>query len=198
MALRKVKQLEPTQDYGFKIPLQTEQEAIQDRNEEPSMNPHNSISSENLNENFESVSKANFLKSSAMDRIIYFDNDSVSMQRTAKIAEGVYDFCIVEITVRENVETQYGLKDQYLITFSLYDESTEQFTKLSMPYNISSNQQSALMIFLGAFKDVFKGKKITIRHLIGMIGQARITHVISEDGNVFEKVEIVGVDNPNT
>lgn len=174
---------------------QDEIESIENGKEEPTMNHLNTVSSSNLEEEH---NKSDALKGSAMERVFTFGDGFVSMRRTAKIAEGVYDFRIDDIGVKENVETQYGIKDQYVIEFSLASESTQQITTLSLPYNISSNQQSALMMFLGAFKEVFKGQRITMRYLIGMIGQARIYHVVSEAGNVFEKIEILNVENPIT
>lgn len=197
MALKKVRRPvinKPSEDNNKEL----EQEANKNGKEELSMNQQNTINNENMNERLsESFSNAS-QRSDAMERIISFGDDSVSMQRTAKVPEGIYDYNIDEIDVRENVQTQYGLKDQYVITFSLYSEVTEQVTKLSLPYNISSNQQSALMMFLGAFKQVFKGQRITMGHLIGLTGQARVHHVNSEAGNIFEKIEVLTVENPNT
>ncbi|TWL84926.1 hypothetical protein CHCC15291_0670 [Bacillus licheniformis] len=37
-----------------------------------------------------------------------------------------------------------------------------------------------------------------MKHLEGLTGQARIHHVVSVAGNVFEKIEILTVENPNT
>ena len=176
-----------------------ENEANSKGKEEPSMNQLNTVNSNNLNGRYhESFSNTTVQKGSALERVISFEDDLISMKRIAKIHEGVYDYRIEEVTVRENVETQYGLKDQYVVSFSLYSEITDQITKLLLPYNISSNNQSALMMFLGAFKGIFKGQRITMRHLVGLIGQARIYHVVSEAGNVFEKIEILTVENPNT
>lgn len=53
-------------------------------------------------------------------------------------------------------------------------------------------------MFLGAFKQVFKGQRITMGHLIGLTGQARVHLVTSEAGNIFEKIEVLTVENPNT
>lgn len=152
----------------------------------------------NSNEGNLKTSLSEARKATALDRVISFGDDSVSMPRTAKIEEGVYGFRIDNITVRENVETQYGRKDQYVVSFSLAGKFSEPVTRLSIPYNISSNQQSALMTFLGAFMEVFRGQKITIGRLIGLIGEAHIYHVVSETGNVFERIEILSVRNPNT
>lgn len=203
MALKKVRRpvTEPSKD---RIPFYKrleqglpEGEANTNEGKEPFMNPFNTVSSEETNEIAGSNSNASFQQSPVMDKIISFQDGSVSMQRLAKVEEGVYGFSIDEITVRENVRTQYGMKDQYVITFSFYSGTSEQFVKLSKPYNISSNQQSALMIFLGAFREVFKGQRITIRHLIGMTGRARVHHVVSEAGNVFEKIEVIDVEGQN-
>jgi hypothetical protein len=196
MALKKVRR--PVLNTPSEDNNTLEQEANKNGKEELSMTQNNTVSNENLNERlFESFSNTP-QKSAAMERIISFGDDSVSMKRMAKVDEGLFEYRIDEITVRENVVTQFGLKDQYVITFALYSEVTKQVTKLSLPFNISSNQQSALMMFLGAFKQVFKGQRITMGHLIGLTGQARIHHVTSEAGNIFEKVEILTVENPNT
>ncbi|MBD8071545.1 hypothetical protein [Bacillus sp. PS06] len=197
MALKKVRRPvinKPSEDNNKEL----EQEANKNGKEELSMNQHNTNSNENMNERLSESFSNTSQRSDAMERIISFGDDSVSMQRTAKVPEGIYDYNIDEIDVRENVQSQYGLKDQYVITFSLYSEVTEQVTKLSLPYNISSNQQSALMMFLGAFKQVFKGQRITMGHLTGLTGQARVHHVTSEAGNIFEKIEVLTVENPNT
>ncbi|MDR4316648.1 Uncharacterised protein [Niallia circulans] len=197
MALKKVRRPvinKPSEDNNKEL----EQEANKNGKEELSMNQQNTINTENMNERLsESFSNAS-QRNDAMERIISFVDDSVSMQRMAKVNEGLFEYRIDEINVRDNVVTQFGLKDQYVITFSLYSEVTEQVTKLSLAYNISSNQQSALMMFLGAFKQVFKGQRITMGHLIGLTGQARIHHVTSEAGNIFEKIEILTIENPNT
>ncbi|HFK1768061.1 TPA: hypothetical protein ACGXGV_000354 [Bacillus paranthracis] len=197
MALKKVRRPvinKPSEDNNKEL----EQEANKNGKEELSMNQQNTINNENINERLsESFSNAS-QRNDAMERIISFVDDSVSMQRMAKVNEGLFEYRIDEINVRDNVVTQFGLKDQYVITFSLYSEVTEQVTKLSLAYNISSNQQSALMMFLGAFKQVFKGQRITMGHLIGLTGQARIHHVTSEAGNIFEKIEILTIENPNT
>lgn len=197
MALKKVRRPvinKPSEDNNKEL----EQEANKNGKEELSMNQQNTINNENMNERLsESFSNAS-QRNDAMERIISFVDDSVSMQRMAKVNEGLFEYRIDEINVRDNVVTQFGLKDQYVITFSLYSEVTEQVTKLSLPYNISSNQQSALMMFLGAFKQVFKGQRITMGHLIGLTGQARVHHVTSEAGNIFEKIEVLTVENPNT
>ncbi len=197
MALKKVRRPvinKPSEDNNKEL----EQEANKNGKEELSMNQQNTINNENMNERLsESFSNAS-QRNDAMERIISFVDDSVSMQRMAKVNEGLFEYRIDEINVRDNVVTQFGLKDQYVITFSLYSEVTEQVTKLSLAYNISSNQQSALMMFLGAFKQVFKGQRITMGHLIGLTGQARIHHVTSEAGNIFEKIEILTIENPNT
>lgn len=197
MALKKVRRPvinKPSEDNNKEL----EQEANKNGKEELSMNQHNTNSNENMNERLSESFSNTSQRSDAKERIISFGDDSVSMQRTAKVPEGIYDYNIDEIDVRENVQTQYGLKDQYVITFSLYSEVTEQVTKLSLPYNISSNQQSALMMFLGAFKQVFKGQRITMGHLISLTGQARVHHVTSEAGNIFEKIEVLTVEKPNT
>ncbi|MBL5766576.1 hypothetical protein B5V88_05390 [Heyndrickxia sporothermodurans] len=202
MALKKVRRPvinKPSEDNKIvQEQEQPEQEANQSGKEESSMNKHNTVNNENPTEEISETLSNTIQGSPAMERIISFGDDSVSMQRTAKVPEGIYDYNIDEIDVRENVQTQYGLKDQYVITFSLYSEVTEQVTKLSLPYNISSNQQSVLMMFLGAFKQVFKGQRITMGHLIGLTGQARVHHVTSEAGNIFEKIEVLTVENPNT
>ncbi|KAA0808417.1 hypothetical protein EI976_12575 [Bacillus licheniformis] len=197
MALKKVRRPvinKPSEDNNKEL----EQEANKNGREELSMNQHNTNSNENMNERLSETLSNTIQGSPAMERIISFEDDSVSMQRTAKIAEGVYDFRIDEIAVRENVETHYGLKDQYVVSFSLYSEITQQVKELSLPYNISSNPKSALMMFLGAFKEIFKGQRVTMKHLEGLTGQARIHHVVSVAGNVFEKIEILTVENPNT
>lgn len=145
MALKKVRRPvinKPSEDNNKEL----EQEANKNGREELSMNQHNTNSNENMNERLSETLSNTIQGSPAMERIISFGDDSVSMQRTAKVPEGIYDYNIDEINVRENVQTQYGLKDQYVITFSLYSEVTEQVTKLSLPYNISSNQQSALVM----------------------------------------------------
>lgn len=197
MALKKVRRPvinKPSEDNNKEL----EQEANKNGKEELLMNQHNTISNENMNERLSESFSNTSQRSDAMERIISFGDDSVSMQRIAKVNEGLFEYRIDEINVRDNAVTQFGLKDQYVITFSLYSEVTEQVTKLSLAYNISSNQQSALMMFLGAFKQVFKGQRITMGHLIGLTGQARIHHVTSEAGNIFEKIEILTVENPNT
>jgi hypothetical protein len=135
-------------------------------------------------------------KEAGLDRVISFMDNNVSMQRQAKIQEGDYHFRIEEITFRGNFQTQYGLKDQYVISFSLDSEATKNVPKLLLPYNISNNQQSALMIFLSAFNGVFRGRKVTFGQLVGLTGHARIHHVVSDIGNVFEKIEILSVNHP--
>lgn len=169
MALKKVRRPvlnRPSENNNRLEQEQAENEVNSNRKEEPSMNQLNTINHYNQNESYSKSSSTQ--KTSALERIISFEDDSVSMQRTAKIAEGVYDFRIDEIAVRENVETQYGMKDQYVVSFSLYSEITQQVKELSLPYNISSNPKSALMMFLGAFKEIFKGQRITMRHLVGL------------------------------
>ncbi|MCA0151353.1 hypothetical protein LCD52_21875 [Rossellomorea vietnamensis] len=202
MALKKVKRpvLNGPNEDNNEV-LEQEQvetkEVIENGKEEHSMTHLNTGSSSNLNVESESFLNNNIQKSPAMERVFTFGDDFVSMKRIAKIAEGIYDFRIDEINVKENVETHYGTKDQYVITFSLGNQSTKEITTLTLPYNISSNQQSALMEFLGAFKEVFRGQRITMGYLVGMVGQARIYHVISEAGNVFEKIEILDVEKSN-
>lgn len=196
MALKKVKRpilVGPSGDSDKQMKKeQSEIDVNKNGREEKSMNQINKVNNYNLDKNYTEVSlKFTTQKNSALERFISFKEDSISIQRIAKIPEGAYEYRIEEINVRENVETQYGLKDQYVITFALYSEITKQVTKVSIPYNISSNQQSALMLFLSAFKEIFRGERITIRNLVGLIGQARIHHIVSETGNIFEKIEIL-------
>ncbi|HEF5700867.1 MULTISPECIES: hypothetical protein [Bacillaceae] len=202
MALKKVRRPvlnKPSEDNDKGLEQEQPEKEVNERGkEEPSMNQLNTVNDYNVNESPDKISSSTTKEDSPLDRIISFEDDSVSMQRMAKVDEGLFDYQIDNITARENVETRYGFKDQYVIAFSLYSEGTEQITKLSLPYNNSTNQQSALMMFLGAFKEVFKGQRISMRHLIGLTGQAKIHHVTSEAGNVFEKIEILTVENPNT
>ncbi|TYS18050.1 hypothetical protein FZC78_09490 [Rossellomorea vietnamensis] len=200
MALKKVRRPVkngPNED-NIQTLKQVEMKLIENGEEGNSMNYLNTGSGSNLTAESTSLSNNSIQQSTAMERVFTFGDDFVSMKRIAKIAEGIYDFRIDDIGVKENVETQYGTKDQYVITFSLGNPSTNEITTLTLPYNISSNHQSALMEFLGAFKDVFRGKKITMRYLVGMTGQARVYHVVSEAGNVYEKIEILDVEKPNT
>lgn len=197
MAVKKVKRQQ--QQYREAIE-QPEMEVNDSRKDDSSMNSYSKQGgNDNLKESYPVFSSTtNTGGNPALERVISFQDDSIAVQRLAKIAEGVYDFRIDKITVREGVETQYGVKDQYVISFSLYSELTEQITKLSLPYNISMHQQSALMMLLGAFKEVFRGQKITMTQLIGLTGQARVHHVASQSGNVFEKIEILTVEKPIT
>lgn len=201
MALKKVRRPVlngPTEDNIETLEQErVETKVIENGEEEKSMNQLNTGSSSNLTAEFKSLPNNHSQKNSALERVFTFGDDFVSMQRSAKIAEGIYEFRIDEIGVKENVETQYGTKNQYVITFSLANQSTNEITTLTQPYNISSNQQSALMEFLGAFKEVFRGQRITMSYLIGMFGQARIYHVVSGAGNVFEKIEILHVEKSN-
>ncbi|PMD07605.1 hypothetical protein CJ194_23680 [Priestia megaterium] len=199
MALKKVKRpilVGPSEDGDKQMKKeQTEIDVNKYGKEEKSMNQINKVNNYNLNKSYSEVPlSSNAQKNPAMERVISFKSDSISIQRIAKIPEGTYEYQIEEINVRENVETQYGLKDQYVITFALYSEVTEQVTRVSIPYNISSNQQSALMTFLNAFKETFRGQMITIGSLVELTGQARIHHMVSENGNVFEKIEILTVE----
>lgn len=163
--------------------------------EEESMSQMNKGNHYNLDKSYSEVLlRPTTQKNAALERVISFKDDSISIQRIAKIPEGTYEYQIEEINVRENVETQYGLKDQYVITFALYSEVTEQVTRVSIPYNISSNPKSALMMFLNAFKETFRGKMIKIGSLVDLTGQARIHHMVSENGNVFEKIQIFTVE----
>lgn len=179
------------------VPVHEEDEIelIKNGTEEPFTNQFNPVKSNDLEEEH---NKSVAIKSSAMERIFTFGDDFISTVRTAKIAEGIYDFRIDDIGVKENVDTQYGMKDQYVIKFSLYSEKTERIMALTVFYNISSHQKSELMMFLSAFKEVFKGQRITMNYLIGKTGHAKIYHVFSEAGNAFEKIEILNVENPNT
>ncbi|MBB2483136.1 hypothetical protein H5P36_23555 [Bacillus sp. APMAM] len=129
-------------------------------------------------------------KGSALDRVISFTPEgTINIGRRAKVDEGRYPFVIKDIRYQSNVLTKYGVKDQYVFEFSLNDEAT-----IEMKYNVSTHPDSALIQFLNSIKEVFKGKQVRIGDLIGISGEAEIHHVISEAGNVFEKLEVISVN----
>ncbi|MEG8979325.1 hypothetical protein U8Y98_21715 [Priestia megaterium] len=199
MAVKKVKRpilVGPSEDNDETVGQeQSEMDLNEYGKEEETMSQMNKGNHYSLDKSYSEVLlRPTTQKNAALERVISFKSDSISIQRIAKIPEGTYEYQIEEINVRENVETQYGLKDQYVITFALYSEVTEQVTRVSIPYNISSNQQSALMMFLNAFKETFRGQMITIGSLVDLTGQARIHHMVFENGNVFEKIEILTVE----
>lgn len=137
-----------------------------------------------------SLLSGNTDKVSALERVISFnDNGVINISRQAKVDEGRYSFVIKNIQFQSNVLTKYGLKDQYVIEFGLNNEVT-----IEMRYNISTHPDSAFIQLLKSFKDIFNGKQVRISELIGITGEAEIHHVISELGNVFEKLEVINVN----
>ncbi|WP_019720239.1 hypothetical protein [Heyndrickxia coagulans] len=134
---------------------------------------------------------------SAMNRLISFLEENVRMPRKAKVEEGNYSFRIDNITSREGVEGKYGVYDQFLITFSLSQSGMDVPIQITLPYTVSSNPESPLMMFLVHFKPIFQGQSITIKQLVGLQGRCKITHYQNTYGDVYERLEVLKVEQPN-
>jgi hypothetical protein len=134
---------------------------------------------------------------SAMNRLISFLEENVRMPRKAKVEEGNYSFRIDNITSREGVEGKYGVYDQFLITFSLSQSGMDVPIQITLPYTVSSNPESLLMMFLAKFKPIFEGQSITIKQLVGLKGRCKITHYQNTYGDVYERLEVLEVEQPN-
>lgn len=134
---------------------------------------------------------------SAMNRIISFLEENVRMPRKAKVEEDDYYFRIDNITSREGIEGKFGTYDQFLITFSLSQSGMDVPIQITLPYTVSSNPESPLMMFLVHFKPIFQGQSITIKQLVGLQGRCKITHYQNTYGDVYERLEVLEVEQPN-
>jgi hypothetical protein len=134
---------------------------------------------------------------SAMNRIISFLEENVRMPRKAKVEEDDYYFRIDNITSREGIEGKFGTYDQFLITFSLYKIGMDVPVQITVPYIVSSKPESPLMMFLVHFKPIFQGQSITIKKLVGLQGRCKITHYQNTYGDVYERLEVLKVEQPN-
>ncbi|MED4851786.1 hypothetical protein P9386_08145 [Caldifermentibacillus hisashii] len=134
---------------------------------------------------------------SAMNRIISFLEENVRMPRKAKVEEDDYYFRIDNITSREGIEGKFGTYDQFLITFSLSQSGMDVPIQITLPYTVSSNPESPLMMFLVHFKPIFQGQSITIKQLVGLQGRCKITHYQNTYGDVYERLEVLKVEQPN-
>jgi len=134
---------------------------------------------------------------SAMNRIISFLEENVRMPRKAKVEEDDYSFRIDNITSREGIEGKFGTYDQFLITFSLYKIGMGVPVQITVPYIVSSKPESPLMMFLVHFKPIFQGQSITIKQLVGLQGRCKITHYQNTYGDVYERLEVLKVEQPN-
>ena len=134
---------------------------------------------------------------SAMNRIISFLEENVRMPRKAKVEEDDYYFRIDNIYCREGIEGKFGTYDQFLITFSLSQSGMDVPIQITLPYTVSSNPESPLMMFLVHFKPIFEGQSITIKQLVGLQGRCKITHYQNTYGDVYERLEVLKVEQPN-
>jgi hypothetical protein len=134
---------------------------------------------------------------SALNRVISFFEENVRLPRRSKIEEGNYAFRIDNITSKENIEGKFGRYDQFLITFSICKSGMGVPVQITLPYTITSKPESQLMLFLASFKSIFVGQKITIKQLVGIIGNCQISHFKTASGDVYERLVVTNVESSN-
>jgi hypothetical protein len=111
--------------------------------------------------------------------------------RESKLDEGEHPATISKIEDEDDVETQYGIKDRYIITFDVEGDGSsieirKRYTKSMFP---KSNLFKLISILAG---DDFDGQGYDVDELVGKRCRVVVTHRTNEETNdVWEQIETV-------
>jgi hypothetical protein len=108
-------------------------------------------------------------------------------KREPKLDEGEHPATVAEVEDENGVETQYGIKDRYVISYAINGVVVrKRYTKSLFP---KSNLYKLITTLDG---DNFDGENYDVDNLVDKPCRVVITHSINEEtGDVWERIETV-------
>jgi len=124
------------------------------------------------------------------------ENDGMvfSLVRQPKVPEGEYRYRIKGFVIENNVLTQYGVRDQVTIKYSVKHKDGR--VELSERMYLSDNTESRFRQFIKAYCVAYGTGKIGTDDIIGSKGRLTVEHHTDVEGNVFERISNIRPKKP--
>ena len=114
--------------------------------------------------------------------------------RAAKVPEGIHPAVIRTVTLRDNVETPYGIKDLIDVEYQVGDEF------LIRSYTQSLHEKSAFFqVVLAVLGNLpYSDEEFDVDQLIDMPCKIHVEHRVKENGGVWENIVTVSPTHSRT